>query len=405
MLVRRNLGLLVVGSALGFAFMTACSGSSKKTTSSSTDKPDKSCTDTGVTCDHPPADPGGPAAAGTTPTVLAISKLYLGDTDKQGNPDPNAWKSLGYDIDGIVSTPHGTNHCKPVDGANPTNVKTDGNNGIDNSFGENLLPLITSLAQDVSASVNQSISDGSFTVMVKMDNVDSQANQDGITAALYGGAKMGSAPVWDGTDKWPVVPELLNGGNINDPKVQFAKSFVADNTWVSGSQGDLALNLAVQGYNLTLNIGKAVITMKLAGDRKSASGGIIAGVINTEDLVSQLKKVAGSFDPSLCDGPTFESIAQQIRVASDIMSNGTNGDPSKTCDAISIGIGFDAQQVQLGDVAPVSPPGADPCNPSGGAGGTGGTGGAGGAAGGAGGAAGGAGGAAGGAGGAADAGI
>ena len=63
--------------------------------------------------------PATPKANGTTPTVLAISKLYLGDTNKTGDTDPNAWKSLGYDLDGIVSTPHGTNHCKPVDGANP----------------------------------------------------------------------------------------------------------------------------------------------------------------------------------------------------------------------------------------------------------------------------------------------
>ena len=85
--------------------------------------------------------------------------------------------------------------------------------------------------------MNQSITDGSFTVMVKMDNVDSQATQSGVTASLYGGANMGSPPNWDGNDMWPVVPELLNNDNINDPKVKFPNSFVVDNTWVSGSQG------------------------------------------------------------------------------------------------------------------------------------------------------------------------
>ena len=393
MLGRRNLELLFVSSVLGFAFVTACGGSSSNDGSGSSSKTDKSCADT--TCAKPPADPGSPQANGSTPTVLAISKLYLGDTNKNGDADPNAWKSLGYDLDGIVSTPHGTNHCKPFEGANPTDVKTDGDNGIDNSFGENLLPIITTLAPDPGNSVNQSIADGSFTVMVKMDNVDSQANQTGVTSSLYGGASLGSPPNWDGNDMWPVVPELLNNSDKNDPKVKFPNSFVADNTWVSGSQGTLALSLSVQGYDLTLNIVNAVITMKLSADRKSASGGIIAGVIDTESLVTELRQIAGSFDQSLCSGSTFDSVAQEIKAASDIMNDGSNGDPKQTCNAISIGLGFDASAVQLGDVAPAAKPQPDPCA-AGGAGGTGG-GGAGGM--------GGTGGAMGGAGGAADAGI
>ncbi len=96
---------------------------------------------------------------------------------------------------------------------------------------------------------------------------------------------------------------------------------------------------------------------------QAPSDGTIAGVIDTEQFISELAKVAGSFDTSLCSGSTFDSIAQQIRQASDIMSDGTNGDPSKTCDAISIGLGFNGHGVTLGDVAaPVTPP-PDPCAP------------------------------------------
>ena len=169
MLGRRNLGLLAVclGSALAFGTATACSGSSTSSAASggtggsatggtggTPGSPDQTCKDTGVTCATFPADPGQPAAAGTTPTVLAISQLFLGDTDRQGNPSPTAWKDYGYDLDGIVSTKTGTNHCAPVKGANPANVKTDGTNGIDNSFGSNLMPLIVSLASDPGSSVN-----------------------------------------------------------------------------------------------------------------------------------------------------------------------------------------------------------------------------------------------------------
>ncbi len=84
-----------------------------------------------------------PGAAGNTgdSAVLAISHLYLGDTDRAGNPSPTAWKQYGFNIDHTVSTKTSSDVCKLAIGANPTNVKTDGPGGIDNSFGSNIAPL------------------------------------------------------------------------------------------------------------------------------------------------------------------------------------------------------------------------------------------------------------------------
>jgi hypothetical protein len=178
---------------------------------------------------------------------------------------------------------------------------------------------------------------------------------------------MAILPKWDGTDAWPVVLELLNNGDIENPKVQFKDSYVVTDkatgarTWVSGSFGDITLNLAIQGFTLALTVSNAVITMDLNDDNSQATNGTIAGVLNTEQLLSELAKVAGSFDPSLCPpSSTFESIAQQIRQASDIGSDGTQ-DPTKECDGISIGLGFNMQKVVLGPVAPPAMPGTDPC--------------------------------------------
>jgi hypothetical protein len=44
-----------------------------------------------------------------------------------------------------------------------------------------------------------------------------------------------------------------------------------------------------------------------------------------------------------------------VAQAPDILADATQ-DPTKTCDAISIGIGFEAVAVQLGPVQPMSPP-------------------------------------------------
>ena len=316
----------------------------------------------------------GPETPGDGPGVtLAIRKLYLGDTDRDGKPSTSAWEDFGYDLDNKISTATSKDLCKPAAGAKGADVYPDGTDGIDNSFGANIMTLITTLAPDASTQINDSIEGGAFTILLKMEDMGTGDSYNPLLTKLYGGAKlvdangMEVAPKWDGSDQWPVFSELLNGGNIDDPKVQFPKSYVVKDeqtgarTWVSGTSGEIALNLSIQGFSLALTIGQAVISAEVPSDNKSATNGTIAGIINTEQLISELAKVAGSFSPDLCPpSATFESLAQQIRQASDILTSGSQ-DPSKECDGISIGLGFEMSAVELGAVAPPAEPGEDPC--------------------------------------------
>ena len=64
--------------------------------------------------------------------------------------------------------------------------------------------------------------------------------------------------------------------------------------------------------------------------------------------------VAPELLSTCCNQAVFTSLITQIRQASDIMSDGTQ-DPRKTCDGISIGIGFDATQAQRGAVGQALP--------------------------------------------------
>lgn len=321
----------------------------------------------------PPPNMSAPPPDGPSDTVFAVRKLYLGDTDRTGAPDKvNGWKHFGYDLDGKVSTATSTDLCKPRNNAPAKNVYPDGDHGIDNSFGKNILPIILGLSATAGTSINDSINKGSFTIMLSMGKLGTAADYNNIVTKLYGGATltdgmmppMAIMPKWDGSDKWPVFPELLdNPADITTAKVQFKESYLVKNTWVSGTKGTINLTLSVQGYNLSLTIASALISMDLSADHKSATNGTIAGVLATDTLTSELKKVAGGFDPTLCMGPTIDSIIAQIEQASDIMQDGSAGDPSKVCDGISIGLGFDAQTVQLGPIAPPSMGSGDPCAP------------------------------------------
>ncbi|MEZ4223702.1 MAG: hypothetical protein R3B13_22330 [Polyangiaceae bacterium] len=380
---RRNLAFISV--LFGFGIAAVACGSDDGGSKGSTGGGSGTTDETGPGA-QPPEGGGGSTGSGTTPTVLAVKKLYLGETNKSGSPDPNGWESFGYNLDNLFSTKTGSNHCKLPANTPPSN-KVDGKDGIDNSFGKNILAILKTFIPAPSDEVNQNILDGGFTIMLRLDNLDSEANQTGITASLYGGADLGGPPNWDGNDMWPVFPELLNNGDINDPKVKFPNSYVSGGTWVSGSKGTVDLSVSVGGKGISLVITNAVITMDITGTGTSASAtnGVISGVIKTTQLTSEIEKIAGDLTSGqLCPGnPTLEGALVSIRQASDIMSDGTNGDSAKECDAISVGIGFEASAVQLGAVAPpATGGGGDPCVDGGaGAGGTGGTAGTGGSSG------------------------
>ncbi|WP_437593986.1 hypothetical protein [Sorangium sp. So ce1000] len=311
---------------------------------------------------QPPA-PGPEQAGDGGGVAFAIDRLFLGETDRDGKKVAGSWKQYGFNLDGKVSSTVSQDLCKPVDDTAPSEVYPDGVDGIDNSFGNKLVSLIANLLSDPSTRVSDAIGNGDFTVILKVDGLGEQASYNPLTAKLYGGATLGAAPTWDGSDRWPVVPELLTDAqNVDSAKVVFPASYVVDDTWVSGpdSQVTFKLNLTVSGTVIGLTIRNVRISMDLAPDHRSVVKGTIAGVLETAVLVEELRGVIGAVQPNFCEGAGLETILDQVRRASDIMKDGSQ-DPSKACDAISIGIGFTAKEVQLGEIAPPAETTGVPC--------------------------------------------
>jgi hypothetical protein len=131
--------------------------------------------------------------------------------------------------------------------------------------------------------------------------------------------------------------------------------------WRSNGEADLELLLISDTFlELRLPLHHVQMTMTLSEDNTKATNGMIGGILDTEEFVNALATLVGSFDPSLCPpSATFESIAQQIWQASDILTDGSQS-TAAVCNGISLGFGFDATAAQLGTVidAPVVP---NPC--------------------------------------------
>lgn len=327
-------------------------------TSTATGTGTSSATTSGGTTSSTSGGTGGAAPIVCTPSdgvALAINALDFGDV----GTNTSASQKLGFNIDALVSTAGSTDLCQPANGGDKAKVYPDGANGIDNSFGANVLPLLLMLAPGFSDSVTSNITDGSFTIMLDFVGITAAADQPTLVTRLYGGGSLGMPPAFDGKDCWPVTPELLiNPADIKSSSVKFDKSSIVGNKWSSGAAGTIQLTVPAGPGTITLNIHKAQVVLDLSADHLSATGGMIGGVLDTNEFVTEVKKAVYGINPAYC--VAIATVETKIRQASDILNDGSQ-DKTKPCNGISIGFGFTMKSVQLGGVGPKTPPATMSC--------------------------------------------
>jgi hypothetical protein len=242
----------------------------------------------------------------------------------------------------------------------------DGENGIDNSFGENLLPiLIATFGSAMSQQGNAALQAGDPTTLVRLDQLGTGADYSPLPGAVYHAASA-VAPKWDGADVRDVDIASLVSGSLSSPVLALG-GYMNGRTWVGAPPGGtmlVDLHLTVGGHlGPPLPLSHVQIAMLVDPSNGSATGGVLSGILAPSDTLAWAQVLAGSFSTSLCSASAFDSIEQQILQTSDIMLDGTN-QPGQACNGMSFGMGFDATAVTLGQVVslPMAP---DPCGDGG----------------------------------------
>ena len=204
------------------------------------------------------------------------------------------------------------------------------------------------------------ITSGAYTYLIQTVGLTDDARQSNtaVSGQIFLGASFGGTPTFTKADDWPVATSSLANGQIaGGAKTQFPASYVNAGTWVSAPRGDIPVRLFLGTAPFDLVIHHATVSFNHASPSKGALG-TIAGTLTTQELVAATKAWAGSVSSSLC-GTAFDSLAQQIEQGSDILSDGTNSSGTP-CDAISIGLGFEADEI--GNVTRVTPDPPPPPN-------------------------------------------
>lgn len=301
---------------------------------------------------EPPAAPADAPAAGED-LVHALSKLYVGETDRGGNVSIDAWKDIGFDIDGWTSTAKQGFHCKPASGAKAADIRVDGNKGIDNSFGKHIvLGILATLIANPSNSTSLAVKKGGKTVLLDLGSIGTAANYSNAPARWLRVGGQGEAPSGDWSSfPWPPFQGstlLLSG------------AYLAQNIWVSGEVEEVVLTVSFDGFSMRIPVKRPRVSIDLK-DRENGRGGQLGGIVSTTELVAEMKLLAKNVSSSFCNEHFALGIIETIHQASDILLDGTQ-DPDKECDGISLGVGFESRATSLGS-AVVEAPTPDPCAP------------------------------------------
>lgn len=273
-----------------------------------------------------------------------------------GLRDTNAWKQIGFDLDRRTTTSDDSkdslNSCKRATGS-PVRVLTDGVDGIDNAFGQHVMSIIKSIKSDAEPVANAEIANGGYTLLLRIDGAVGTDNASAPGALYAAGAHVG-APTFTAEDRWPVwSTTLADGVDLEKPLRKFPLGYVRNGTWVSGEIGEGPEPIWFPLFGpLQMNM-STLLSVELASGK-----GTLAGALPTTELVAMGTRWAAKF--GVCKGSAgFDAVLSMLEGTADLVLGAPDlQDPSRACNAVSVGIGFQLAPVAA-PTSVIAPPPAD----------------------------------------------
>jgi hypothetical protein len=339
---------------------------------------DRGCFSAGVPEERDRPSPKGDKDVG--PIYLAMTSMRLGSLNDKGEQDPNAWQSIGFDLDGRCT---GSDTCEGADSPSsckPTvpQIATDGQYCRDNTFGrlEYIANTIPETAKKYGLSddaFNCALCVGDYNFLIRVTGYNGEPDDDHVRVDLYPspGLERGplpwncattdwrNHPCWTSDLPWTVEESSLEqkqpGPNLPNARIFDANAFVKEGYIVVFLPDDSLFwfpgyNALVTAFPMRLQKGR--VSGKLARGNDGVwriTDGIIAGRARGRDLVKGFRLIG------FCEKDSnYNLMTDFIDKNLDLLSDG-RVDPDTTCDAMSIGLGFTALQAVAGKLATVEP--------------------------------------------------
>ncbi len=320
---------------------------------------------------RPPPPPAGYVASSENvhSPAFAIRSFDFGDPD-----EPDHWRSLGFDIDGLDTTDAlaqdtkygGCFHKEPrIVGSKKYVTYEDGYSGRDNVFGQAIFSELSKATKPNSFSglINNGIDNGSGTLLFQLQGVgDDNTDQSLVTINVYATVTETTKRKWDGSDHFKIDRRSLRDGvfdNVADVRLQF-KGYMTNDTVVSGvfendSKGVLLFGLGATLSPAYLSCQKLVFSLTLNAAHTQITSAAFSLVVAQDDAIAAFARPLQEVS-SGCDSTSANLLGAFLPSFTDLAGKPPYfQDASQVCDKISFG--FNATMVPV-----VSPDNADLAN-------------------------------------------
>ncbi len=270
---------------------------------------------------------------------------------------------LSYDLDQVYTgCDGGPESCKAaVIGA----THPDGLGGRDDSAGQLIVALAAFDPAFTTATINERLQQGLYSLLLQVLHYNGQPNDTQVDVGIYAsfGVEGDAGARWNGQDSWTVDRNFVASGDAQS----IVPNHIDGNAFVSGGvvvmHINFPINLGTIGSSVTTQLTAAVATGTLVASSNGGyrvGDGQMAGRWNVSDLLTSIQNVYVGTTP-LCRGSSLYSLVQgEACQYADIMTDPTQDLMGKTCDALSLGIGFTADPALMGSVVTPSQA-APPC--------------------------------------------
>ena len=339
-------------------------------------------------------------ATALAPIYFGFTRIWIGDTDLKGKASETAWQTFGFDLDGRCTNSSTCPSQQNVVGckASTAMLPFDGELCRDNIFAS-LKPVAAAVPEigkrfGISEALfNCNLWRGSYNMMWKISNYNGMPNDSDVRVDFYVSPGLARLPPWEcplenfnemypswrTVNPWQVDTASLSGTST-DPsawpgsKIADEHAYVRGGYLVANPPDGVVMRLAdtgkkVRGFALTVDKGVWTGKLALAPDNTwRMTDGLAAGRVKSESLIRSFREIG------LCEGigldGFYQDVTDYIHQNADVLSDGMI-DPSRPCDAMSMGIAFEAAQATPGPVGTATPlveccaPGVEivDCNP------------------------------------------
>jgi len=376
-------GAALLGSCLlsGYEYAEAgAGGSGGSTTASSTSTASTTGSGGGGTgggelplCEttRPPGGPDNATRGGSFDKWLALRAIRLGDpTDPESIP--------GFDLDRAYSC---RQDCASIDpectrpdflaglDAEQEARRCDWENGVDNT-GVHLFDLLAAVSDTNSVDLSEQADAGEWSLLVRVSGWNGEPNDTQVTVSLYstlgfemgeGGSGGGTAattgtgaggsgepapmPIWNGTDRWIIDSRGLNdSASLDSATFKHEQAYVSEGLLVAQIDGLFYAGSA--RVPIKVASGLLVARLETDGPLTKLTGATFAGRWAANDLIAAFGPLLVSNFPLCSIGSLFVGPMTDMCRLVDVTSPAASG----TCNAISIAIGFDAEEALPGAI-------------------------------------------------------